>query len=131
MLLLIIFALLTAIGVVMMKRDNEVCTCVGIILATISGAVVLLCGIYLAVLNVESDAAFEKMKAKHDALMTADKGDIVTLTKDIAEYNGEVKAGRKLQKSIWVGLYQYDWWDDLDTIEIESLVKEGNYGHNN
>ena len=124
MLLLIIFTILTAIGVVMMKIFSsdltEVLDYIGLILALIGGSAVLLSGIYLAMGKVE----YEKMKAKHDALMTADKGDIVTLTKDIAEYNGEVKAGRKLQKSIWVGLYQYAWWDDLDTIEIESLGKE-------
>lgn len=121
MLLLIIFAPLTVIGVALMKRDSEACEYIGLTLAIISGAVVLLSGVYLAMLKMDSDAEYEKMKAKHDALMTADKGDIVTLTKDIAEYNGEVKAGRELQKSWWIGLYQYDWWDDLDTIEIETL----------
>ena len=125
MLLLIIFTLITAIGVVMMKRYSsdltEVRDCIGLILAILGGCAVLLCGLYLGMVKLDSDAEYEKMKAKHDALMTADKGDIVTLTKDIAEYNGEVKAGRELQKSPWVGLYQYDWWDDLDTIEIEKL----------
>lgn len=124
MLLLIIFTMLTVIGVVLMKRVDDVCACIGIILAIIGGFAVLLCGMYLGFMKLDSDAEYEKMKAKHDALMTADKDDIVTLTKDIAEYNGEVKAGRKLQKSPWVGLYQYDWWDDLDTIEISSLRKE-------
>ena len=125
MLLLIIFTLLTATGVVLVKRDSDICLAIGLLLALTGGVAVLFCGIYLAMVKMDSDAEYEKMKAKYDALMTADKGDIVTLTKDIAEYNGEVKAGRELQKSPWVGLYQYDWWDDLDTIEIKHVDMGG------
>lgn len=125
MLSLIIFTMLIAIGVVLMKReDSEICELTGLILAVTGCLVVVILGIIVAMTKISSDAEYEKMKAKHDALMTADKGDIVTLTKDIAEYNGQVKAGRELKKSPWVGLYQYPWWDDLDTIEIGSIGKE-------
>ena len=124
MLLLIIFTVLTVIGVLLMKRDSEACLFIGLTLAVLGGCAVLISGLYLGMVKVSSEAEYEKMKAKHDALMTADKGDIVTLTKDIADYNGEVKAGRELQKSPWVGLYQYDWWDDLNTIEIGNIGKE-------
>lgn len=124
MLLLLIFAVICAIGVLVLRIDRELVEYIGLTLVTIGGVAIVLCGIGIAHTKATSAAEYEKMKAKHDALMTADKGDIVTLTRDIAEYNGEVKAGRKLQKSPWVGLYQYDWWDDLDTIEIGSIGKE-------
>ena len=123
MLLLLIFAVVCALGVLILKIDRELADYIGGILAIIGGCGVVLCGICIANTKVTSDAEYEKMKAKHEALMLADKSDIVTLSKDIAEYNGEVKARRELQKSLWFGLYQYDWWDDLDTIEIETLRK--------
>ena len=121
MLLLLIFTAMCAVGVYLLRTASGIAEGVGAVLVSICGACVVFCGVFIAFAKVTSDSEYEKMKAKHDALMTADKGDIVTLTKDIAEYNGEVKAGRELQKSPWVGLYQYDWWDDLDTIEIETL----------
>ena len=124
MLLLLIFAVVCALGVLILKIDRELAEYIGMVLVIIGAVGVVLCGACIANTKVTSDSEYEKMKAKHDALMTADKGDIVTLTRDIAEYNGEVKARRELQKSLWFGLYQYDWWDDLNTIEIETLRKE-------
>lgn len=88
-------------------------------------AVTCLIGLGAKVLSEDSKKA--ELQAKHDAIMQmmGDKDNAVTLTRDIAEYNGEILSGREMKKSLWVGIFVYNCYDELPTIEVGHLEHAG------
>lgn len=86
------------------------------------------CLIGLGVKVASDDSKKAELQAKHDTIMQmmCNKGNIVTLTKDIAEYNGEILSGREMKKSLLFGIFVYNCYDELPTIEIRHADIGGN-----
>lgn len=85
------------------------------------------CLIGLCVKVASEDSKKAELQAKHDAIMQmmGDKDNVVTLTRDIAEYNGEILSGREMKKSLLVGIFVYNCYDELPTIEVGHLEHAG------
>lgn len=88
----------------------------------------IMCLIGSGVRAVSEDSKKAEMQAKHDAIMQmmGNKDNVVTLTRDIAEYNGEILSGREMKKSLWLGFFVYDCYNELPTIEIRHADIGGN-----
>lgn len=41
------------------------------------------------------------------------------LEHEISEYNSAVRDGRHRNDSMWIGWYEYDFWDELQLIDVE------------
>lgn len=87
----------------------------------------VMCLIGLGAKVVSEDSKKAELQAKHDAIMQmmGDKDNVVTLTRDIAEYNGEILSGREMKKSLLVGIFVYNCYDELPTIEVGHLEHAG------
>lgn len=81
------------------------------------------CLIGLGIKVVSEDSKKAELQAKHDAIMQmiGNKDNIITLTRDIAEYNSEILSGREAKKSLLVGIFVYNCYDELPTIEVGHL----------
>ena len=53
-----------------------------------------------------------------------DSGYVAILANDIADYNSAVLNGRREQDSFWFGAFEYDFYYDLDLIELEGNANE-------
>lgn len=56
--------------------------------------------------------------------MTQDPDSVRTLASDISEYNTRVLKGRRLNSNPWFNLETYDFWDELELIEVSSDKEE-------
>ena len=56
--------------------------------------------------------------------MTQDPNSVRTLASDISEYNTQVLRGRRLNSNPWFNLETYDFWDELELIEVSSDKEE-------
>ena len=52
--------------------------------------------------------------------MTQDPGSVRSLASDISDYNYQILKGRRLNASSWFNLETYDFWDELELIEVGS-----------
>ena len=88
----------------------------------------MICLICFGARVASEDSKKAELQAKHDAIMQmmGNKDNVVTLTKDIAEYNGEILSGREMKKSLWFGIFVYNCYDELPTIEIRHADIGGN-----
>lgn len=98
------------------------------ILKFISLIIAIFCLIGFGVRVATEDSKKAELRAKHDAIMQmmGDKDNVVTLTRDIAEYNGEILSGREMKKSLLFGIFVYNCYDELPTIEIRHADIGGN-----
>lgn len=101
---------------------------VALALKIISLIIAACCLIGLGVKVASDDSKKAELQAKHDAIiqMMGNKDNVVTLTKDIAEYNGEILSGREMKKSLLFGIFVYNCYDELPTIEIRHVDIGGN-----
>lgn len=86
------------------------------------------CLIGLGIKVASEDSKKAELQAKHDAIiqMIGNKDNVITLTRDIAEYNGEILSGREAKKSLLFGVFVYNCYDELPTIEIRHADIGGN-----
>ena len=56
--------------------------------------------------------------------MTQDPDSARALASDISEYNTRVLKGRRLNSNPWFNLETYDFWDELELIEVSSDKEE-------
>lgn len=124
MLLLLTFLAVGVVGLVISRKtnDRDVENVAGVT-SMISFIFLAICFIFLGVKALGEGGAKAKMQAKHDTIiqMMEEKSNVVTLTRDISEYNGEILSGRELRKSPWIGIFVYDFYDDFMTIEVGHL----------
>lgn len=52
--------------------------------------------------------------------MTKDPSSVRSLASDISDYNYQILKGRRLNASPWFNLETYDFWDELELIEVGS-----------
>lgn len=52
--------------------------------------------------------------------MTQDPSSVRSLASDISDYNYQILKGRRLNASPWFNLETYDFWDELELIEVSS-----------
>lgn len=50
--------------------------------------------------------------------MTQDPNAVRSLASDISDYNYQILKGRRLNASPWFNLETYDFWDELELIEV-------------
>lgn len=128
MLLLLTFSAVGVVGFVISRKtsswDGET---IASAISLTSFILLTACLIGIGIKTVSESGAKAEMQAKHDAIiqMVGDKSNVVTLTRDISEYNGEILSGRELRKSPWIGIFVYDFYDDLPTIEVGHLEHVG------
>lgn len=56
--------------------------------------------------------------------MTQDPNSVRSLASDILDYNYQILKGRRLNSSPWFDLETYDFWDELELIEVSSDERE-------
>lgn len=127
MLILIFLTVLAIVSMLVEKfcpRFKEV----GLALKFTSIIIAAFCLIGLCVKVASEDSKKAELQAKHDAIMQmiGNKDNVVTLTRDIAEYNSEILSGREMKKSLLVGIFVYNCYDELQTIEIRHADIGGN-----
>lgn len=121
MLLLLTFLAVGVVGLVISRKtSSDGVELIASVTSVTSFVLLILCFAVLGIQTVTADSAKAEMQAKHDTIMQMmeDKSNVVTLTRDISEYNGEILSGRELRKSPWIGIFVYDFYDDLMTIEV-------------
>lgn len=113
----------TAILIKIMDEPITILGVVDLIVALVSDvtAVVLLCLLIGAKVPLFRNAERIKYEEQRKAIMYAiesNGGNIVGLTSDISDYNAAVVKGRMYLSSIWTKNLSYDFWDDLELIEV-------------
>lgn len=64
---------------------------------------------------------FYKYQQRYEVITHAlqnDLNNVAVLVDDIADYNSDVLSGRKEQDNFWLGAFEYDFYYDLDLIEL-------------
>lgn len=56
--------------------------------------------------------------------MTQDPNSVRSLASDISDYNAQVLKGRRLNSNPWFNLETYDFWDELELIEVGNDKEE-------
>jgi hypothetical protein len=116
-----------AVGVAGIVISNKTCSYdlkfITAIISIISFNLLILCLGIFCIQAITESSEKAKMQAKHDTIMQMmeDKSNVETLTRYISEYNGEILSGRERRKSPWIGIFVYDFYDDLMTIEVGHL----------
>ena len=125
--LILIFLTVSAIVCTLVEKFYPRFEDVALALKIASLIIAACCRIGLGVKVASYDSKKAELQAKHDAIMQmiGNKDNIVTLTKDIAEYNGEILSGREMKKSLLFGIFVYDCYDELPTIEVGHLEHAG------
>lgn len=113
----------TAILIKIIDGSTTILAIVDLIVALVSDvtAVVLLCLFIGAKVPLFKNAERIKYEEQRKAIMYAiesNDGNIVGLTSDISDYNAAVTKGRMYRSNIWTKNISYDFWDDLELIEV-------------
>ena len=113
----------TAILIKIMDEPTTILGVVDLIVALVSDvtAFVLLCMFICANVPLFKNAERIKLEEQRKAIMYAiesNGGSIVGLTSDISDYNAAVAKGRMYRSSVWTKNLSYDFWDDLELIEV-------------
>lgn len=119
--ILILFIIITIIAIFLFVND-----CYG--LAAIWGTIVIAAGtlsislgIVAIIINFPVNVECKKIELQttYDTLVSElKKGETITLTKDIAEYNTVISTGRINQNDFWVGIFNPNIYDELPLIEV-------------
>jgi hypothetical protein len=91
----------------------------------ISGVIATICvvffiGIHVQYFKTADRLQLEQKRAAIIYCLESSPESIVGLASDISEYNTTVMTGRLRQDSIWFSNITYDFYDELELIEIES-----------
>lgn len=126
MIILIILAVIFSVSVYYLKtrlENNEIISAIVFLSSCVSVAAifVLICVAVSVKTDYFRDIKYNELNEKYKAIMLIydyDKGNIVSLTSEISEYNAEVINGRMAMGSLWFSLYNYDFYYDLPLIEL-------------
>jgi len=113
----------TAILIKIMEDPITVLGVADLIVALVSdvAAFIFLCFFVGANVPWFKNAEKIKLEEQRKAIMYAiesNNGNIVGLTSDISDYNAAIVKGRMYRSSIWTKNLSYDFWDDLELIEV-------------
>lgn len=125
--LILIFLTVSAIVCTLVKKFCPRFEVGALALKITSLIIAAFCLIGLCVKVASEDSKKAELQAKHDAIiqMIGNKDNVITLTRDIAEYNGEILSGREAKKSLLFGVFVYNCYDELPTIEVGHLEHAG------
>lgn len=115
----------TAIFIKIIDDTSTILGVVDSLVAAVSDvtAFILLCLFVGANVPWFKNAERIKLEEQRKAIMYAiesNGGNIVGLTSDISDYNAAINKGRMYRSSIWTKNLSYDFYDDLDLIEIST-----------
>lgn len=115
----------TAILIKIMDKPTTVLGIVDLIVAAVSDVTAFTLLVLFIGANVPVFKKAEKIKLEEQrkAIMYAiesNGGNIVGLTSDISEYNAAVAKGRMYRSNVWTKNISYDFWDDLELIEVST-----------
>ena len=113
----------TAILIKIIDDPTTILGVVDLIVALVSdiAAFIFLCFFIGANVPWCKNAERIKLEEQRKAIMYAiesNGGNIVGLTSDISDYNAAIIKGRMYRSSIWTKCLSYDFWDDLELIEV-------------
>lgn len=115
----------TAIFIKIIDDPTTILGVVDLIVAAVSGVIafIVLCLFIGANVPVFKKAERIKLEEQRKAIMYAiesNGGNIVGLTSDISDYNAAIIKGRLYRSSVWTKNLSYDFWNDLELIEVST-----------
>jgi len=78
-------------------------------------------------LPTRRETEFYKYQQRYEVITHAlqdDSNNVAILVDDIADYNSDVLSGRRKQDNFWLGAFEYDFYYDLDLIELGEKANE-------
>lgn len=135
MIILILLALL-AVDIFTIKTVKDDDSTIGAIAAAIGSISLILVAFALffsiaALISVHLPNGREKELCKYQQryevityALQDDSSYVAILVDDIADYNSDVLNGRREQDNFWLGAFEYDFYYDLDLIELGEEANE-------
>ena len=135
MIVLVLLVLLT-LNLCLIKKiqyDDSLIGAIAITCAGISLTIVIvvitysIVGLVTVHLPTRRETEFYKYQQRYEVITHAlqdDSNNVAILVNDIADYNSDVLSGRKKQDSFWLGTFEYDFYYDLDLIELKGATDE-------
>jgi len=116
-----------------MQYNNSLIGAIAITCTGISLTIVIVVFAYSIVelvavhLPTRRETEFYKYQQRYEVITHAlqnNSNNVAVLVDDIADYNSDVLSGRKEQDSFWLGAFEYDFYYDLDLIELGEEANE-------
>ena len=135
MIILILLALLVVdiLALKMVKGDNSAIGMTADAVGTISlilvgfGLTYSLLALIAVHLPNRREKELCKYQQRYEVITYAlqdDSSYVAVLVDDIADYNSDVLNGRREQDNFWLGAFEYDFYYDLDLIELGEEANE-------
>lgn len=125
MLFIFLFAIVFAVGVILMKKGSSDASdfcglgCLVISVIGLGVCIPLLIGVHVPMIEQNTRTQYEERYKTIKYILDTNNLPGSDVIEQISSYNYDVMSKRRFNKSIWFKDYTFDFYDELPLIELE------------